>query len=81
MPPNLPEPDTNVRVLAAGLDVRVIDELTTGLDISAAGHVLAATRRRLPRAVLVLAMHELPADADVLGPSWTAVSLDHRSVS
>ena len=37
---------------------------------------LAAIRRRLPRAVLILAMHELPTRPDVLGPAWTRVPLD-----
>ena len=41
-----------------------------------ASQVLAATRQRLPRTVLILAMHELPADTSVLGPDWTAIPLD-----
>jgi hypothetical protein len=40
----------------------------TGLDSATATEGLAAIRRRLPRAVLILATHELPARPDVLGP-------------
>ena len=39
-------------------------------------HVLMAIRRRVPLAVLVLAMHELPAVPDVLGLAWSTLSLD-----
>jgi hypothetical protein len=35
-----------------------------------------AIRRRVPLAVLVLAMHELPAVPDVLGLAWSTLSLD-----
>jgi hypothetical protein len=38
-------------------------------------------RRRLPLAVLVLAMHELPANPDALGPAWSTLSLDRRSLA
>jgi ATP-binding cassette, subfamily C, bacterial CydC len=64
------------RALATRPDLLLIDEPTTGLDPSTATHVLRTIRRRVPHAVLVLAMHEPPADPDALGPGWTAVSLD-----
>ena len=54
----------------------LIDESTTSLDASTGTHVLMAIRRRVPLAVLVLAMHELPADPDVLGLAWSTLSLD-----
>ncbi|MDQ1655020.1 MAG: ATP-binding cassette, subfamily bacterial CydC [Cryptosporangiaceae bacterium] len=64
------------RALATQPGALLIDEPTTGLDTSTAAHVLIAVRRRLPDAVLVLAMHELPADTAALGSTWSAVSLD-----
>jgi ATP-binding cassette, subfamily C, bacterial CydC len=64
------------RALARRPDVLLIDEPTTGLDISTGTHVLKAIRRRLPHAVLILAMHELPADRGALGSAWSEVSLD-----
>lgn len=64
------------RALATRPDVLLVDEPTTGLDSVTAEHVLAVLRRRLPAAVLVLAMHEPPTDPDVLGPGWSTVSLD-----
>jgi ATP-binding cassette subfamily C protein CydC len=64
------------RALATQPDVLLIDEPTTGLDTSTGTHVLTAVRDRLPHAVLVLAMHELPADLDALGSGWTTVSLE-----
>lgn len=48
------------RALASRPDVLLVDEPTTGLDDTTAADVLAAVRRRLPRAVLVLAIHETP---------------------
>jgi ATP-binding cassette subfamily C protein CydC len=54
----------------------LIDEPATGLDTIMGTHVLAAMRCRLPCAVLVLAMHELPADRSPLGGAWSEVSLD-----
>jgi ATP-binding cassette subfamily C protein CydC len=65
------------RALATRPDVLLIDEPTTGLDIPTATHVLTAIRHRLPRAVLILAMHELPANPNALGPAWSTVPLDH----
>jgi ATP-binding cassette subfamily C protein CydC len=64
------------RALATNPDVLLIDEPTTGLDAGTGDHVLAALRRRLPRAVLVLALHSLPAVPGVLPCAWTTVSLD-----
>jgi ATP-binding cassette subfamily C protein CydC len=58
------------RALATQPDVLLIDEPTTGLDTDTATHVLHAVRRRLPQAVLVLAMHETP-----FGPHGTTVSV------
>jgi ATP-binding cassette subfamily C protein CydC len=64
------------RALATKPDVLLIDEPTTGLDSITGHHVLVALRRRLPDAVLVLAMHEPPADPEVLGTASSTVSLD-----
>jgi ATP-binding cassette, subfamily C, bacterial CydC len=64
------------RALATEPDVLLIDEPTTGLDAAAGTHVLAAIRRRLPRAALILALHQLPADTSALGPAWTVAPLD-----
>ena len=66
------------RALAGQPDVLLIDEPTTGLDTSTATYVLAAIRRRLPRAVLVLAMHETPADLQLRASVLTRLSLDRR---
>ena len=62
------------RALATAPGVLLLDEPTTGLDGPTATRVLAAIRQRLPQAVLILAMHDVPADPDVLG-SWTELSL------
>jgi ATP-binding cassette subfamily C protein CydC len=64
------------RALATCPDVLLIDEPTTGLDTSTGSHVLAAIRDRLPHAVLLLAIHELPADVHHLGSPWSTISLD-----
>jgi ATP-binding cassette subfamily C protein CydC len=48
------------RALATRPDVLIVDEPTSGLDDRTAARVLRAIRDRLPRAVVVLAMHELP---------------------
>jgi ATP-binding cassette subfamily C protein CydC len=55
------------RALATRPDVLLIDEPTTGLDTTTAAHVLMAIRGRLPHAVLVLAVHQPPADPGTLG--------------
>jgi ATP-binding cassette subfamily C protein CydC len=64
------------RALATHPDVLLIDEPTTGLDTSTAIHVLKGIRRRLPHAVLVLAMHEPPAAPDPLASAGSTMSLD-----
>jgi ATP-binding cassette subfamily C protein CydC len=65
------------RAVATRPEVLLVDEPTTGLDASTSTHVLAAIRRRVPHAVLLLAMHEQPpADPETLGTAWTTVSLD-----
>jgi ATP-binding cassette subfamily C protein CydC len=64
------------RALATRPDVLLIDEPTTSLDTTTATQVLMAIRARLPHAVLVLAMHEAPADPDAAGPAWVTVSLE-----
>jgi ATP-binding cassette, subfamily C, bacterial CydC len=61
------------RALATRPDVLLIDEPTTGLDAETAAGILAAIRRRLPHAVLVVATHQLSADLDGHGAE---VSLD-----
>ncbi len=66
------------RALTGQPDVLLIDEPTTGLDTSTATYVLAAIRRRLPRAVVVLAMHETPADLQLRASVSTRLSLDRR---
>jgi ATP-binding cassette subfamily C protein CydC len=63
------------RAIATKPDVLLVDEPTTGLDSITADHVLIALRRRLPDAVLVLAMHRPPTDPAVLGDAWSTVSL------
>jgi ATP-binding cassette, subfamily C, bacterial CydC len=62
------------RALATQPDVLLLDEPTSGLDARTAAQVLAVTRQRLPRTVLVLAMHE-PC-ADLLASGTSTVSLE-----
>jgi ATP-binding cassette subfamily C protein CydC len=64
------------RAVATKPDVLLVDEPTTGLDGTTATHVLAALRRRLPHAVVVLTMHEPPADRGVLDRAVSTLSLD-----
>ena len=59
------------RALAIQPDVLLLDEPTTGLDTATGKHVLAAIRRHLPRAVLILAMHEPPDEPAASGPCTT----------
>jgi ATP-binding cassette subfamily C protein CydC len=62
------------RALATLPDVLLIDEPTSGLDAETATHVLASTRQRLSRTVLILAMHEPTEQVRTSGAS--TVSLD-----
>jgi ATP-binding cassette subfamily C protein CydC len=64
------------RALASHPDVLLIDEPTTGLDISTATNVLAAVRRRLPHAVLVMAMHRTAGNPEVPRSASPTLSLD-----
>jgi ATP-binding cassette, subfamily C, bacterial CydC len=64
------------RALATQPDILLIDEPTTGLDTTTGVHVLAEIRRRLPHAVLVIAMHKRPADPRALGSPWSQLSLE-----
>jgi ABC-type glutathione transport system ATPase component len=70
----LPAPGVVTAVLAD--DYLLTDEPVTGLDTATATQVLAAIRRRLPHAILILAIHQLPARPDILGRGWTTVPLD-----
>ncbi|TCC16860.1 ATP-binding cassette domain-containing protein [Kribbella speibonae] len=63
------------RALAVHPDVLLVDEPTTGLDSRIAAAVLTEIRRHLPHAVLLLAMHEAPADPLTVGAGWITVSL------
>ena len=63
------------RALATQPDVLLIDEPTTGLDTDTASQVLYAVRRWLPQAILIMSMHQPPADTGPLGPDWTTVSV------
>jgi ATP-binding cassette subfamily C protein CydC len=62
------------RALATLPDVLIIDEPSTALDAPTAAKVLTAIRERLPRAVLLLAMHEPPAEP--LASGTPTVSLE-----
>jgi ATP-binding cassette subfamily C protein CydC len=62
------------RALATQPDILLIDEPTSGLDAQTAAQVLAVTRQRLPRTVLVLAMHK--PRADLLACGTHSVSLE-----
>jgi ATP-binding cassette subfamily C protein CydC len=64
------------RALATEPDVLLIDEPWSGLDGDTGSRVFEALRRRLPQAVIVLAMHAVPDDAECLGSAWSTVSLD-----
>jgi ATP-binding cassette, subfamily C, bacterial CydC len=64
------------RALATRPDVLIVDEPAVGLDAGTAAHVLATIRRRLPLAVILLGMHELPAEPSAPGAAWFTVSLD-----
>jgi ATP-binding cassette subfamily C protein CydC len=64
------------RALATHPDVLLIDEPTSGLDTSTATNVLAAVRRRLPHAVLVMAMHRTAGNPEVPRSASFTLSLD-----
>lgn len=64
------------RALATQPDVLLIDEPTTGLDADTAERLLAEVRRRLPRAVLVMAIHETPGDREIPDSTPSTLSLD-----
>jgi ATP-binding cassette subfamily C protein CydC len=64
------------RAVATRPDVLLVDEPTTGLDADTAERVLAAVRRRLPHAVLVLAIHRESGDREIPDSTWSRISLD-----
>jgi ATP-binding cassette subfamily C protein CydC len=66
------------RALATRPDLLLVDEPTAGLDTETAIWVLAEIRRRLPHAILVLAMHELLDAPEAVDTRWSTVSLDQR---
>lgn len=67
------------RALATRPDVLIIDEPVTSLDEATGMHVIGAIRRRLPSAVLVIGMHEMPADPGPLGAVVVTVNLTPSS--
>ena len=64
------------RALATNPDVLLIDEPTAGLDLATATQVLTAVRRRLPRSVIVMAMHEPPGRPQLVGSPTSRLELD-----